>query len=277
MRDPTPYPELNAVLRQLVDGVRDTLGNTLVGAYLQGSFAVGGFDEHSDVDFVIAVRGELSTHFVEQLQALHGRVYDFDSEWAKHLEGSYFPMDVLRSHERRQELLWYLGHGARFLVRSTHCNTVVVRWVVREHGVALAGADPATLVAPVPVAALRSEILSTIVDWGEEILAHPEPFRNRFYQSFIVLSYCRMLHDLVKGRVSSKRKGADWAKNVMEASWHGLIDRSWNGRPDPAVSSQEPPDDAEFGRTLQFVRFVMGEARCYAGRDLAVTSDLGKP
>jgi hypothetical protein len=34
---PTPYPELNAVLQELVDSVRAALGNSFVAACLQGS------------------------------------------------------------------------------------------------------------------------------------------------------------------------------------------------------------------------------------------------
>src|SRR5215216_3581895 len=97
MDQPTPYPELNAVLRDLVREAQNALTDTFIGAYLQGSFAVGDFDEHSDADFVIAVCDELSGVHVASLQRLHGRVYDLPSEWAKHLEGSYFPVATLRS------------------------------------------------------------------------------------------------------------------------------------------------------------------------------------
>ena len=54
MARPTPYPELNSVLEDLVASVKATLGEAFVGAYLQGSFAVGDFDRHSDVDFIIS-------------------------------------------------------------------------------------------------------------------------------------------------------------------------------------------------------------------------------
>jgi hypothetical protein len=40
-RNPTPYPELNAVLSHLVEGAKSSLKDNLIGAYLQGSFAVG--------------------------------------------------------------------------------------------------------------------------------------------------------------------------------------------------------------------------------------------
>src|SRR5215831_16329504 len=101
MNRPTPYSDLNTVLAALVSDVRRALGDTFVGAYLQGSFAVGDFDQHSDVDFIVAIRDELSATQVVDLQAIHQRVYSLASEWAKHLEGSYFPLVVLRYRERR--------------------------------------------------------------------------------------------------------------------------------------------------------------------------------
>lgn len=110
-------------------------------------------------------------------------------------------------------------------MRSEHCNTVVLRWVVREHGIALAGPSPATLVDPIPVEVLRQEILATIRDWGQQILDEPERFNNRFYQTFLVLSYCRMLHDLYTGSTGSKRAGAEWAKATLDPAWPGMGQR----------------------------------------------------
>ena len=128
---PTPYRELNAVLQELVESVRAALGNSFVAACLQGSFAVGDFDRHSDVDFIVAMEDELSDAQVHALQAMHERIYNLDCAWAQHLEGSYFPKDVLRHYTQRSKPLWYLDNGSRSLIESEHDNTIVVRWVVR--------------------------------------------------------------------------------------------------------------------------------------------------
>lgn len=260
----TPYAELNSVLEELVASVRGALGDQFAGAYLQGSFAVGEFDSNSDVDFIIAVRDELSDEHVAALQAVHARVYGLGSEWAKHLEGSYFPASILRDYHQRGSPLWYLDHGSKSLVRSDHCNTLLVRCVVRERGIVLAGPSPTTLMDPVPVDALRREIRNTMRNWGQEILDQPSRYRNRFYQGFIVLSYCRMLHDLVEGHPGSKRAGATWAKSVVDPTWSPLIDRAWGGRPNPAVSVREPADPVDFESTLEFVRLIISESERYA-------------
>jgi len=261
---PTPYADLNAVLAELVDGLQAILGDTFVGAYLQGSFAVGDFDEHSDVDFIVVVENELSEAQVAALQDMHPRVYALPSPWAQHLEGSYFPRDVLRDCSRVGEPLWYLDHGSTVLERSDHCNMALVRWVVREQGVVLAGPSPATLVDPILVAVLRGEILERIDHWGNHILAHPEQYDNRFYQTYLVLNFARMLHDLRQGRPGSKRAGAEWAKANLDASWAGLIDRTWAGRPDPATSVRTPADPADYASTLAFIRLIMSESRRFA-------------
>jgi len=266
MNHPTPYSELNAVLAALVSSVQGTLGDTCVGAYLQGSFAVGDFDQHSDVDFIIAIRHELSATQVAELQAIHQRVHSLDSEWAKHLEGSYFPLAVLRHRERRGTPIWYLDHGSQTLIPSDHCNTLLVRYVVREMGVTLAGPSPATLVDPIPVDAVGEETRATIRDWGREILDRPEVYANRFYQGYLVLSYARMLHDLAVRRPGSKCAGAEWAKTKFGPAWVDLIDRAWGGRPNPAVSVREPADPADYERTLEFVRLIIAEAELSSGR-----------
>ncbi len=243
--------------------MQEILGNYFIGAYLQGSFAIGDFDQHSDVDFIVVVEEDLTSNQVDALQVMHDQVYQLDSEWARHLEGSYFPREILRDKSKTGKQLWYLDHGARSLIRSEHCNTIVVRWIVREKGVTLAGPPPKTLVDPISEEFLRAEIFETLTKWGKEILDDPSRYNNRFYQSFIVLSYCRMLHDLYRGYPGSKREGAEWAKSVLDRSWVILIDGAWDVRPDPARKVQQPADAEDFKKTMRFLEYVMNESRLY--------------
>src|SRR5437660_2247311 len=57
---PTPYADLNAVLRELITRVQNALGANFIGAYLQGSFAIGDFDAYSDVDFLVVVEEDIA-------------------------------------------------------------------------------------------------------------------------------------------------------------------------------------------------------------------------
>jgi hypothetical protein len=187
-----------------------------------------------------------------------------ESAWAQHLEGSYFPQPILQDTGRTGEPLWYLDHGSQELVRSDHCNTLLVREVVREWGVTLAGPPPHTLVAPIPTEALRAEMKGVMEGWGREILAEPERYQNRFYQGFIVLNFCRMLHDLHRGEPGSKRAGAEWAQANLDPRWRDLIERAWATRPDPARAVQEQADAEDYARTLDFVRYVIEESEAFS-------------
>ena len=269
---PTPYAELNHVLAELVSSIKAILGENFIGAYLQGSFAVGDFDEDSDVDFIVVIKEELSDAQVEALQLMHDQIYQLESYWAQHLEGSYFPKEILRQYSKRGSDLWYLDNGARSMIRSDHCNTILVRWVVREKGVALAGPAPDDLIDPISDELLRAEIYETLNEWGREILDEPERYNNRFYQGYIVLNYARMLHDLKMGRAGSKREGAEWAKANLNPSWSNLIDAAWATRPKPEIQVRQPADPVAYARTLKFLEYVIEESKRYK-RD----SNLGLP
>lgn len=259
-RNPTPYADLNAVLADLVGNAREILGAQFVAAYLQGSFAVGDFDQHSDVDFLIAVSDDIDSELAA-LQALHARIYELSSPWAQHLEGSYFPLALLRRPDPQVTPLWYIDNGSRELIRSDHDNTVVVRWVVRERGITLAGAPPQQLLDPIDPADLRRDVLDTMHTWGASLLANPEQMNNRWYQSFAVISYCRMLQTLETGTVESKPAGVRWGQQALDPRWRGLIARAWAERPDPPLKIHQPADPADFEQTQRFIEYAIERGR----------------
>jgi Domain of unknown function (DUF4111) len=259
---PTPYPALNAVLVDLVHGARSALAESFVGAYLQGSFAVGDADEHSDVDFLIATTQELSDAEVGELELMHQCIYDTaGTEWARHLEGSYVPLRVLRRHVPPGVRLPYLDNGSRVIERSDHDDTLVVRWVLREHGIVLSGPDPKALVDPVPTDELRREIRRKIDGWGTEILCGPAYVKTRWGQPYVVLSFCRMLQTLETGRVESKRAGALWALRSLERQWSGLIEGAWKERLDPWVKVHQAAHEQDVESTIAFARYAIDLSR----------------
>lgn len=255
---PTPDAELNQVLQALVEGQRAALGDNLVGVYLQGSFAGGGWDAYSDVDWIAAIRRPLGKNQVAALQRLHAALHALDCPWAQHLEGSYFPVELLHREDPLRQALWYLDNGSRELVPSNHCNTLVVRWQVREQGITLVGPPPAELIEPVSAEALRREVRTTMHEWAETFLGAPERISTRWYQPFVVLSYCRMLHTLATGRVHSKPEGVRWAASgALHPRWNGLIRRAWEERPEPWRKVHLLAEPCEVELTLAFVRHAL--------------------
>lgn len=272
---PTSDPQLNALLHELVGSVQAILGEQLCGVYLQGSFALGDWDQDSDVDFVVVIEDEpegqpqhaagppgcgLSPARLDALQAMHGRLYDLETHWAQHLEGSYFPRGLLKRADPTRTPLMFLDNTARVLEPSPHDNTLVVRWVLREYGIPLAGPDPKTLIDPVEAADLRQEVQRNMAAWVAEIFADPQRMNNRWYQPYAVLNFSRMLYTIATGRVCSKLAGARWAQNTLDPRWTGLIQRAWAERPDPSRKVRLPADPADFAETLEFVRYALEQS-----------------
>src|SRR5258707_8549663 len=112
---PTSDSELNTILHEFVTSAQEILGNNFISAYLQGSFAVGDWDNDSDVDFLIAIEHDVSDVDLPTLQAMHGRIYDLESNWALHLEGSYLPKPTLKRGGPTGGPLPYLDNTSRML------------------------------------------------------------------------------------------------------------------------------------------------------------------
>jgi predicted nucleotidyltransferase len=259
----TPYAELNAVLDELVAGARSILGDNFCGAYLQGSFAVGDADEHSDVDFLVVTEREVDEQEQRELQALQERLFALPTHWAQHLEGSYVPRAQLRRLDRERRPWFYFDNGATEPAWDTHDNTAVVRWSLRERGVALAGPDPKELVDPISADDLRAEALRALDEW-EAWIPTLERWSARL-QPDSVLAYCRIFHTATTGELASKPRSARWALEVVADEWRGLIRQSLAERPDPWPKVKRPADPERVERTKAFMTYVGRVARANAG------------
>lgn len=251
---PTPYPDLNLLLREVTARAAGVLGDNLVGAYLQVSFALGDADMHSDCDFLMPVRGPLSTEQEHNLRCLHDEIPTKDGHWAKHLEGSYPHADDLRNLTGLGRLWLYVDHGWREMQWSTHCNTEVVRWTLREYGVTLAGPDPRTLVDAIGPEVLRTAMRRDAARFLPDLYTWTN-FDVAWSQRYAVTTLCRMLHTLDCGQVTSKRAALLWAADSVDPRWSSLIhqvlddrERGWDPHERPRPGSVEP--------TLAFADFA---------------------
>ena len=258
---PTSDPELNTVLHEFVTSVQTILGSNFVSAYLQGSFAIGDWDTDSDVDFLVVVDHDISDMDLSALQAMHARIYNLETEWAKHLEGSYFTKEILKRSDPTKKEIWFLDNTFDKLILSDHDNTLVVRWVVREYGITLAGVDARELIDPVSADDLQQEVLAIMQKWAGEIFAGQWSMDNLWAQPFAVLGYCRMLHTLYTGRIASKLSGVTWAKSKLDSRWVSLIQRAWEERPNPSLKVRQTADPSEVNSTLEFISYALEISR----------------
>lgn len=265
-----PYPELDSILHEYALTIKQELRDNFVGFYLQGSLTTGDFDLTSDVDFIVVIHSDLLQDEVAKIQKVHVEIYNQDNYWVKRFEYSFFPKKKLNSlsspfvtgmsNDIQERKLWYFNNGSKTIERSDHCNSIVTRWTLYNKGITILGPDIKTLIDPIGQNELRKEIRSTMIGWEKEIATRPESIRNRFYQSYLVLNYARMLQDLYEGKVTSKLEGIAWAKQKLDPKWIPLIDFCWQERQDTAISVTQPINPEVFEKTLNFVEYVTGLA-----------------
>ncbi len=251
----TPYPEIDALLGELLDGARAVLRPHLTGMVLFGSLAAGDFDDASDVDVLCITSEEASDAEFTALQALHDHLAQPETPWATQLEVSYIPEAALRrydpAHSRHPRLDRGRGERLHWMVHAA--DWVAQRHVIRECGLVVAGPAPATLIDPVSPDDLRGAMRPVLGLWGQALLADPTQISPRGYQSFIVLSICRILYTLQHGAVVSKPVAAHWALETWDRRWAGLIERAIEGRHHPDLAAQA--EDVQ--GTLELIRSTL--------------------
>ena len=77
------------MLGELRDTARRVIGNTLVGVYLHGSFALGGADDESDCDLLVVTSTAVDDDQLAALRLFHADLPNRSGYWNAHLEGAY--------------------------------------------------------------------------------------------------------------------------------------------------------------------------------------------
>ncbi|KOV78525.1 aminoglycoside adenylyltransferase domain-containing protein [Nocardia sp. NRRL S-836] len=241
----TPFADLDALLDDFVSSVRTILGPTYVGAYVQGSFALGAGDVHSDCDFIVACTELPSGAALEGLRALHDEIPLRPGHWSTEIEGSYADVGSLRSVAGLGVPWLFNDHGHRTLEWDLHCNNPHARWILRHHGIVLDGPPITSLVDEVPAEALRSAMRAELPHVWDGIHEWA-PKNNAWTQRYIVSTYCRMLYTLHTGEVESKHGALRWALKMLDQRWHPLIEQvladralGWDAEAAPRPGSME--------------------------------------
>ena len=250
---PTVFPDLNELLQEFVACVESTLGENFVGAYLVGSFALGGGDLQSDCDFLVVTEARVTPAQERELRELHAELPTRTGHWSHDLEGAYAPRRDLETLEALGEKWLYVDRGHREMEWSTHCNSEDVRWTLRERGMTLAGTEARQFVAEVPADVLRSKMRVLIARFLPDLLSWTNFDEVAWSQRYAVASLCRMLYTLDTGEITSKQNALEWAKSALPERWRGLIQQTIDDRPLPWT---DPPRPGSVEATIAFAEYA---------------------
>jgi hypothetical protein len=258
---PTLYADVNALLQTLLERVQVILGDHFIGMYLDGSLTNDAFDQASDIDFIVVTDDQVAGDLFLALQAMHEQIATMNARWGIQLEGSYISQPALRRYDPTQALHPNIERGTGERLKMVHHDAawVIHRSIVRERGITLAGPAPHTLIDPISPADVQQAMRSMLPGWAASLLQNPAQLAYRGYQSYVVLTLCRVRHTLHAGTIVSKQVAARWAQEALDARWQALIERALAGRhaPDSEASA------ADINGTLELIRDTLKRSQQY--------------
>jgi hypothetical protein len=246
---PTPYPEVNVALHELLMRLHTILSAQLRGMYLVGSLALGDFHpQRSDLDLIIVTVGMLAEEQFAGLQDLHRRFDQSASPWANRLDVIYIPQDALQESwptgGRYPILEWDLGGLA---LEPLESGWPIQRYTLREYGVVVSGPDPSSLLEPVHPDDLRRASATIVKRWRDQAQTDSEWMdwvSEPANLTFVVLTLCRLLYTLETGSVASKPAAARWGERALRSRWTGLIGRAVTQLRTAADAPEDAVNDA---------------------------------
>jgi hypothetical protein len=237
----------------LVAEVRAALGEQLVGVYLHGALAAGGFEPgRSDVDVLVVTEGKLDEERLAALEAAHARLQASGLHWVTRLEVSYIPRDAVRRYDPEHAVHPALRMDGSFGHDRHGSDWVLQRHVIRERGLTLAGPEPRTLIAPISAKQIRWAARETLHEWWAPQLDDQSRLQSDEYQAYAVLTMSRALYTLQHADVAPKAVAARWAKQALGQRWSSLVDRAQAWRHGDVLDVLE--------ETLALIRYTLGRA-----------------
>ena len=157
------------------------------------------------------------------------------------LMGSYPLIAELRALQEVPTEWLYVDNGASVMERSTHCNTAVHRWTLRERGVVLAGPQPRSMTAPVKADQLRAEA-RTMADEYLTLLQADWHRPDSAWDSSRTSSppTAASSRTVATVRVASKGDALQWGLADLDDDWHPLIRAALDDRPGLPRWSRSP-------------------------------------
>jgi hypothetical protein len=209
------------VLDALVSEIHGVLGDGLVGLYLYGSAATGGFDAGvSDLDLAAVTQSEVQSIDLGSLEQMHARFEDLNREWRDRIEVAYIGRQSLESFRTSHGSLAVISPGEPFHVRDDRVGDWLQNWyLIREAGETLYGQSAEEVFPPVEWA----EFVSANRRYAEEVQQRSRVGVGSAILAYTILTMCRALRVVRTQTTSSKQEAAAWGREWMP-EWAWLID-----------------------------------------------------
>jgi predicted nucleotidyltransferase len=218
-------PALRRQTAALVAGLREALGENLLGVYLHGSLALGCFNpQRSDLDVLVVTRASLAgeerprlARLLLELSAMPSAVeISVLSHPGLHPWRHPAPYEFHFSEDWRDRTQAHLDSGTwpELDAAPTDADLAAHVTIALERGICLWGAPAAEVFPRVPAADYADAIVTDFC-WGRDL--------RTVNPVYFVLNACRVLAFLEEGLVLSKDEGGEWGLRHLPAVHHPIM------------------------------------------------------
>lgn len=236
------------LLHELVEAHRACFGRKLAGLYAYGSLVLGDFDfDVSDLDLLAVLHDDVTDAELPGLITLHASFIARHPAWRDRVDVQYLSTSALGSLKTRESRGASISAGEPVHFTNVGRHWLMNWWIVREKGRVLYGPDPKAIIEAIS----REEFLESVRDHVHSWDRWVQDMRGPQAQSYAILTLARNLYAVENGEMTSKVRGAEYAKSMLP-QWTSLIDQALEWRRSAATSGGEDT----FEDTVRFVTDV---------------------
>lgn len=254
-------PSLHTLASRHAGLLRDALADNLVGVYVHGSVATGGFIfENSDFDYLVVINRPLSEPQYHQLTTF----YQYDQATSSDLPANGVELSIVLARYVGKGFVYPTPYELHAYTEEGKClpqtfgtkglvdpDLATHFMITRQHGFSLCGPAVDNLFAEVPAAAFADSIKRDCEQSYRNIMAKT-PNGNCRVPRYAVLNYCRTLAYLREGAFLAKVAGGAWGLKNLPERFQPLISAALAEQAEPATSELIPGklliELAEWGR-----------------------------
>ncbi|MBN1640275.1 MAG: DUF4111 domain-containing protein [Anaerolineae bacterium] len=234
-------PRIPEPVRPLLQAYLSMVGGKLPGLlyafYLEGSIALGGFNERfSDIDFLAILDRPATPGEVDLLRSIHAAI---DRRYPRRkMMGPYLQLSDLRRLDRRAAPHpachdGVLRSGAQFELDS------VEGWILAHHGITLLGPEPRELPLTVDWGEIVRKMRLNLNTYWARWVRRPDKMAIMLSDwgiQWTVLGVLRQFYSFREHTITTKVGAGRYALGCLPARWRPLIQeairiRDGNGRP----------------------------------------------
>jgi len=225
-----PEP-IRPTLQDYVSLVNQQLAGLMKACFIEGSIALGGFNERfSDIDFVAVLARAATPGEIESLRLIHKTIEKRHPRWE--MMGSYLQSDDW-SHFEGQGGSHLQFHDDILQPQKRFDLDSVEGWILKHHGIALIGPDPQGLPFSVDWNVLIHKMRDNLNSFWASYTRRPERIMTLYSDwgiQWTVLGVLRQFYSFRENSITTKTKAGEYALTCTPPHWRRLIQEAINIR-----------------------------------------------